>query len=404
MNVFYREKISTDSIWFGMLAIYVVTGYFAQDVLLPATINSLILYVFLAYSVLTMLMRRRVRLSPIVYWEMVCMLLAFVAMLYSPSFSILSGTYYAMLVNFVIVFILTQMPWTRKRFNMIMKTFVVSAAGLIVALALTGNLTDSSASGRLGQELMGNANILATMLMVGAIYSTWIFLSVNEKGIKILSLISLLVIYFGMFLSGGRKYIVVPIIFLYIIMLNKKDKMGRRHMIRTTLVTFAAVIAVYLLIMKVSFFYEVIGYRFESFFQLFNGGVTDGSTEKRMMMIEAAWERWQKSPLWGYGFDSFKYYNATNVTGHQYYSHNNFVELLYNQGLLGFVAYYSFYAYLFYKACRINDTLSKGFGLGIVVSLLFFEYFGITYSVTPAQFMLFLGFTNLKCGMKSANE
>lgn len=398
-------KISSDKLWFFLLVGYIVTGYFAQDVLLPAIVNSIMLYAFLAYSALAILCSGKIKTSPVISWEIVCLIFAFFAMLYSPSFSVLGGTYYALIVNFVIIFILTQMPWTEKRFDMVMKTFVASAAGLIVLLALTGNLEDSSETGRLGQELTGNANILAMMLMVGAFYAFWILLSSNSgKSVKIFAIISLIIIYIGMFLSGGRKYIIVPIIFMYFLLINKSSTSSRKHIIKNTVIIAGILMLLYWLITNVPEFYNIIGRRFEGFFALFNESEqADDSTLLRKEMIEAGWKKWQESPLWGFGFDSFKYYNAAEVTGHMYYSHNNFIELLYNQGLIGFIAYYAFYAYLFIKALKIKKNSNrKGFALGVVFSLLLFEYFGIAYSVTPIQLMLFFAFYSLNFEIKES--
>ena len=224
----------------------------------------------------------------------------------------------------------------------------------------------------------------------------------ERKAGKLLSLIFLATTYFGMFLSGGRKYIVVPILFLYIMMMNKTDKKGRAHLIRNTLIVILVAVAVFLLIMKVPYFYEHIGNRFEDFFGLFDETKSaDGSTLLRTKMAKAGMEKWIENPLFGYGFDSFKYYNASSVTGHLYYSHNNFVELLYNQGVIGFIAYYAFYVYLVVKAMKIRPrSLYKGFVIGTVISLLLFEFFGITYSVTPIQFLLFFCFYCLNRGLK----
>jgi O-antigen ligase len=163
-------------------------------------------------------------------------------------------------------------------------------------------------------------------------------------------------------------------------------------------ITAAAAVVLYLLIMKVPVFYEIAGVRFEGAFALFgNSGEVDGSTRVRLQMIEAAWEGWLDSPLWGHGFDSFKYYNARSVTGHLYYSHNNFVELLYNQGIIGFVAYYFMYGYILIKALKYKGrSLSKGFALAVVVSLMPFEYFAVTYSATPIQIMIFFAYLKMR--------
>ena len=163
-----KFNLSINSIWFCLLVVYLVTGYFAQNALMPASVNSIMLYAFLGYSVFAILCVRKIKFNVLIGWELACLALAIIAMLYSPSFSLLEGTFYAMLVNFFLVFILSQMSWTKERFHLIMKTLVASSAGLILSLALTGNLNDS-ASGRLGEEMYGNANNLAMMLMVGAI-------------------------------------------------------------------------------------------------------------------------------------------------------------------------------------------------------------------------------------------
>lgn len=389
-----KMKISLNSIWGALLILYIAAGYFSQgSVLVPVSVNTMALYLFLAFSVFAIICSRKVKVTPIFWWEIVCLGLAFVAMLYAPSFSILGGTYYQLLVNFVIVFIFTQMTWNKASFGKIMRTFVVASTGLIIVLALTGNLGDTSDTGRLGQDLSGNANILGAMLMVGTIYAIWLFISTENKKEKWFLFFSLIIIYFGMFLCGGRKYIVLPLIFAYILLAHKADRKGRTHLVRNTLIIVVLVFLLYQLIMNVPFFYDAIGHRFEGFFGLFSETQkADGSSMIRKRMIEAAMKKWPESPFWGHGFDSFKYYNVS-VTGHDYYSHNNFLELLYNQGLIGFVAYYSFYVYLFCKAIKLpKRSLSRGFVMAVLATILAFEIVEVTYSISPVQFMLFFAY------------
>lgn len=385
-----KKGITLDQIWFCLLLAYIATGYFANDVLLPSAISSLTLYAFLGFSVLMVIVNGKIKKSPIITWEIACLILAFIAMLYSPEFSIFGGTYYSLIVNFILVFILTQMDIDQKRLDTVFSTYTFSGAGLIAILFVTGNLSDES--GRLGQELTGNANILAMMLMVSSIYGLWMCIMSKKASHRIAHIIAVAVIYIGMFLSGGRKYIVVPIVFLFIVLMYKTDSNGRKHALKYTLIVGVSAIAVYLLIMKVPAFYQSIGYRFEGFFALFDDSYeVDGSTDIRMTMIEGAFEKWLSSPIWGYGFDSFKFYNRDVLTGNFYYSHNNSTELLYNQGLIGFAAYYSFYVYLIYNAIKKRaNHISKGFVIGSIVSSLLFEYFGVTYSSTQIQILLLM--------------
>ena len=399
-------KISIEKIWFGLLAIYLFVGYLSNDVFLPTIMQSVALYLFLAFSVFAIIVSGKIKLSPILYWQVVCLALAFFAMLYSPEIKILGGAYYSLIVNFILIFIFSQMPWTKERLDFVFVIYALAAVALILLLAITGNLIDESESGRLGTELMGNSNHLATILMISAICAFWILISTDKKNLKLLMMLSLIVIYLGMFLSGGRKFVVIPIVFAFVLMLFKVDKNGRRHIIKSVLIIACILLGIYLLMMKVPFFYESIGYRFDGFFALFGeSGDVDGSTRVRFEMIEAGFKGWLDSPIWGHGFDSFKFYNEAEVTGNFYYSHNNYIELLFNQGIIGFFAYYGFYIYLLFAAFRTRKKLIyKGFVIGVILAFFIFEYFGVTYSITSIQTMLFYCAFCLKCADNSLEQ
>ena len=146
--------------------------------------------------------------------------------------------------------------------------------------------------------------------------------------------------------------------------------------------------------MNVPVFYEIIGSRMESFFAFLNGDVShaDGSSKIRSQMIKMGLERWIQSPILGYGFDSFKYYNQS-VTGHFYYSHNNFVEILYNTGIIGFVLYYWYYAKLCFTAWKGRNYISlsaRAFSVAMILSMLCFEYGAINYTTTSTMIVLLL--------------
>lgn len=59
------------------------------------------------------------------------------------------------------------------------------------------------------------------------------------------------------------------------------------------------------------------------------------SFEGRVVMIQRGFDLWKRSPLWGNGNEAFRVYG-----GHDTYSHNNYIELLVNYGVLGLVFFY----------------------------------------------------------------
>ena len=105
--------------------------------------------------------------------------------------------------------------------------------------------------------------------------------------------------------------------------------------------------------MRVEFLYNIIGVRMENFIILLTEGTTtEGSLESRMSLIDIAMAHIKKKPWTGYGFDCFKMVSGMNgggkVDAHSegYYSHNNYIELLFGGGIIGLVLYYIPMVYL----------------------------------------------------------
>lgn len=387
--------IDMNSIGIFLLYIYIFISYLANDVILPSVTNTYILYTFLGYSVLYIFVKKKLIINLTVKWLALVMLFSLLSMIYSPEQRVFGGTYYYLIVNFILVLLLSQYIITSQTIERIGWIYTISAFALVFFLLATGNIFDTSATGRLGQELMGNANILATMLMSSTLYTVWLLVyQNNKKGNKLFLLLCLIVEYIGMFLSGGRKYIVVPIVFLYILLLFKQDKNGKKHIIKYTMIILVTVVIIWNLIMNVPVFYEIIGSRMESFYAFLGGDVShaDHSSKIRKQMITMGITEWVKSPVWGYGFDSFKYYNRS-VTGNFYYSHNNFVEMLYNTGIIGFVLYYWYYAKLFFTAWKERNYIplsARAFTIAMILSMLLYENGAINYTTTSTMIMLLL--------------
>lgn len=390
-----RKKDDMNNIGIALFCIYVFSSYIANGVVIPAVINTVALYSFLSYSMFYIIITGKIKISLTTVWFLLFTSLSLLSMLYSPEKQIFGGTFYLLLVALILVFFLSQYKISQRMIEKILWSYTLASPFMLLILMATGKLTASADSERLGEELFGNANIMATMMMLSVLYAIWL-LVYGKNGIfkKATLIASVIINYYGMFLSGGRKYIVVPIVFLYVLLILKRDKQGRLHFIRSTLVVAGIIVAVYLLIMKVPTFYEIIGTRMESLFSLMEGDYksADSSSIIRKRMIEIGLEKWKESPVWGYGFDSFKYYNR-EVTGHFYYSHNNFVELFYDLGVIGFVAYYWLYFKHFVVAYKNNGAFSnanRAFVIAMVLSMLIYEYGAINYTATGTIIMFYI--------------
>ena len=143
--------------------------------------------------------------------------------------------------------------------------------------------------------------------------------------------------------------------------------------------------------MNIPWLYDVVGYRFDGFLS-FVGGTGESnvtSDDLRRKMIEMGFQGWTEKPILGHGLDSFKFFNK-KMTGHMFYSHNNYVEMLYDFGIIGFLFYYIF----IYKLYRRLKRLPKDFdpfsilGIGILIELLFFDIGGVAYYINGNMIML----------------
>ena len=402
MNKARKSIIKFQSIGLLLFGLYVVSTYLAQDVILPASYNTLFLYLFLGWGILNVFFAKRLRINAMAGWMLVVMGFSLLTMVYSPNKSIFTGQFYLLIVNFTITLFLSRISFDRREVLLVCWVYVLSAAALTLLLMATGNMSDST--GRLGNEVFGNANTMAFLLMLAVMYAFFLMVYFsNAVWKKALLILCVALSYYAMFLSGGRKFIVIPIVFLYALLMLKVDKAGKKHIIKYTAIIAVMVFILYQLIMNVPAFYDVMGKRIEGLFNLFSGGGTvELSAAERNQMAQMGLQQWTHSPILGYGFDSFKYYNQ-KMTGHFYYSHNNYVELLYDLGLIGFILYYAFYfkllkTGLFSKAVPMY---ARAFSVATAVSFLVYEFGAINYSSTPAMIMLAVAFAMQGCDGKT---
>lgn len=167
------------------------------------------------------------------------------------------------------------------------------------------------------------------------------------------------------------------------------------RMLLNILIVCVVAYGIYTLLTKVDFLYEIIGGRLQSAINgvLGIGDEVDASTSTRMGLIEKGLEWFSQRPWFGYGLNGFSNLNA-QLLGSQtaYYAHNNFVELLVDYGVTGFVIYYSIYLFAFVKGIKRlkdGDLFIKG-ALANFIALCVSEYARVSYYTTSGQLMVMI--------------
>lgn len=370
-----------------LLGLYVLFNYIAQETLLPPAIHSLVMYAFIAWTAFGILVKGKVQLNGYTLWYLLVIAFSAISMLWAEK--AVTGSLYAMFVALVLTFCVMNAVNSLDRLEACIMVFVIAADIMGIMLIATGQLTVEEGD-RLGAEVTGNANSFSALLMVSSVFAAWFF--VYKKGFqKYFCLASLIFQMFMMGLSGGRKTVIVVVVcLLWFILMHDTSK--SRKVAGNVLKAAVILALLYWAVMKIPVLYTSIGARFEELFTMLSGGESAVSSDTvRDEMVRMGLQKWLECPIWGYGLDTFKYYNR-EMTGHFYYAHNNYVELLYDLGLLGIVLYYSFYIYLFQKLRKLPHAVRefKILGMGILFGLLIYDFGGISYYTVFIQIALCL--------------
>jgi O-antigen ligase len=125
---------------------------------------------------------------------------------------------------------------------------------------------------------------------------------------------------------------------------------------------------------------------------LYGNTAQDGSTTKRLEFIIEGIVLFFKKPLFGYGADNFRVIIAP-ILGVSTYSHNNYIELLVNGGIIGFLLFYFSYFVLILEA--FSKKLDKFL---LIIMILFLIADMATVSLYSKIFVIFLslGFSSLE--------
>lgn len=211
-------------------------------------------------------------------------------------------------------------------------------------------------------------------------------------------------LFANILVSGSRKVLLVSAIAFIILYLTQTDqKTSLLKRLKRILIIVVIISVPMWIIMTNEFMYKLIGEKtlvvISGMLNIDLGVSSDASTDQRRELIVIAGDVFQKNFFHGVGYYSFMNYNKWHV-----YAHNNYMELLADLGIVGFVLYYSFYirqlfSYFKMNNCRKSEPFKlrigtdffrskwNALGLTFFVTLMFMEYGQVTffrpYVLTP---------------------
>lgn len=264
----------------------------------------------------------------------------------------------------------------------------IIATGLYIYTQETISFSNIVFGSRLGYNLSGNVNTVATCLAImylPAFYSAISKLVKGEKDIAgfLCSCFAIII----MLMTGSKKALIVIVIsFIMTMYIYRKP-------VKYVIIPVCIFAGIYM-ILNVSMIYNTIGYRILDMLATFEIGeaVTKSrSTEVRFDYIILGLRSFWKHPIFGGGMNYFQYIN-----GVIHYSHNNFVEMLNNFGLVGFFVFYG----VSFKSLRYFSQVWKNknqehmniaiFCLMFVISKLSLDMAMVSYSSLGIYYLPFI--------------
>lgn len=239
---------------------------------------------------------------------------------------------------------------------------------------------------RLGYDIMGNANSLGLMTAVfftGAMSS---FFETKTKVLKYLLLVAGLSDILLMILTGGRKFLLYSMVFVFSSLLVKGSVKPARLFLVTLVMGLIVYIGAYF-IMHNEYLYDAIGYRFAGLSE----GEAEGVDDQSAIMLRGL-EMFYQKPILGWGVNAYTFSSGMGL-----YAHSNYVELLADFGLVGTIIYYSNYIWCISVMWRFRKRRDEEFKLyfPLLISIIVIEIFSITFNQTayiPLFIMLISGY------------
>ena len=227
---------------------------------------------------------------------------------------------------------------------------------------------------------IGYGNVGVTYVLAYAcLFSIGIGLMIKEKKYYLFSAILLLVSC----MSGSKKgiFIFMVGILVFLRFTAKNPIKLFRNILFFVILSFA----IYYLLLNYKPLYNAIGYRFQNAVGQLNGVTVDKSTRDRSLLIKYAYDAFKENPFLGVGIDAFRFYDGNLV---RRYAHSNYMEVLADLGLIGFLIYYFIHFKIIYNFMQKKSNIYKMISIVILFAFLVGDLSSVSYFQEPLQLYL----------------
>lgn len=361
-----------------VIYLYILFSFIAKPPIMPEIYVTYSLYLVIGYAMFVIIKDKTIYWNKFLTWSLSIMALCFLSTIYAKNMSVTFDSIYYLFIPLALSFAITQLITSEKDIKNILIVLAV-AGGILYINMLKYGLFETTE--RLGQEFAGNANAFASMVLFSTIAAMCtIYLSKN----KILWIVMIAIIianYHMLILSEGRKFLIAPLLFLFILMFKSSGfKFSRLAIIG--IVAIIAIPIIWNILVSNNVIQDTLVRRIEMTFAILegrSGHMGEGDLERQRMIVKG-FDYFTMSPIWGNGHANFSYlFSLEDKGGHiGHFSHNNYIELLCNLGIIGFLVYYAFYYKTLKSTAKIH-TKANNIVFTYIIVLMILEFGIVSY-------------------------
>lgn len=346
--------------------------------------------IFILFEFLYSIKNKKVIIYKNFYFLLFFFTVCCISILYSISTSLSIYKVKTLIVLIIFfIFLVSYILREKNNLDFILKTLIiVNIIGTIYVVISSNWLEGLRSNG-----IVGDANQAGAYFAYSCTLSLYyLYFCKCSRNMKFLCIISIILSVLVNLIGGSRSALITTIIgisFFYIL----KDKNSLKT-IKNIIFVIILLIVVVNLVEKIPVFYNIVGIRFKSMFEIIQGktsSINESSTDTRIMLIKTAYNLFSRNIftiLFGNGIGSFQEYSRINLN-FDAFSHNNYLELLSGVGLFGFISYYLFYFNIFRESLKkyFIEKSKKYAALIAIVTQIFISHFFVVFYYQKLEFI-----------------
>lgn len=386
-NTEYTIKITRVKI-IGIVFFLYIVGTFGVSMLgWNEKLQQLPLYLF--FGICLLFIKKSILIKNFLLWYTPFVAISFIASLYAPNMSVAVDMFPSLIMAFLFGLSITIFLSYEGAIPYIKYSYIIVA--FFVGIRLILSFEQENWWSRLGESFNMNGNLVALTFLIPFCFTVN---DIYEKKRRLFNLLAIVVFSYVIMLTGSKKAIFAAVLFVFVFSLVKAGRITKR--MRAIIIVGILVVFLYNLVMNVEILYNVLGHRIQTMIKTFaseDSANVNNSTGKRGGMIIFGLKEFLRSPLWGRGLNAFRILYGKE-TGFYTYSHNNYVELLVNTGVVGFCVYYSLLGRTVGYFIKLRNQVKENtFYVALTVVLLFYDIALVSYYDTRIIMLSMIVFT-----------